>query len=126
MAADAVAQFKQQRRGKLGDRLGAVGRDVADVDALFACSGDVDDVVAGGQQTDEAHARTGGDDLAGKDRLVGEDDLGVADALDDEFGRGAVMHGQLPFAGEVVPAQVAGVQGCAVKYHDFHVCLHWG
>jgi hypothetical protein len=35
------------------------------------------------------------------------------------------MHGQLAFAGQGIPGQVAGVQGCAVEYYDFHACLHW-
>ena len=66
MASDAMAKFEEERGGELGDRLGAVGRDVADVDTFFTCSGYVDDVVAGSQQADEAHVRACSDDFPGQ------------------------------------------------------------
>mgnify|MGYP003315510059 CR=1 FL=1 len=83
--------------------------------------GEYDVVVAGGQLADELQIRAGVHDFAGDDALVGEDSLGVADALDNLIGGGAVVNGQLALCGDAVPAQIAGIDGISVQNDNFHV-----
>lgn len=121
--ADMVADLEQKRDRELADRRRAVGRDVADGDALFFCIRIVDDIVARGQHRDHFKVRAL---VYGplRDRgLVHDHDLRVSDALGDQGRfdvRRAVIDRDLAQRLEPVPAQITGVFRVAVQNNDFH------
>ena len=107
---------KDECKNELRNGVRAVSRNVHDINASVSCRLAVDVVVAGRELADEAQVRTGVHDLRGDGALAGQRDLGVADAGSDILGRGALVHGQIAQRGQIVPAQIAGVQGIPVQY----------
>ena len=81
--AGAVGELEKEREDGLGDVRRAVLRDVANRNPAGLRSGAVDDVVAGGKDTDQLELRQRRDRLGGDHGLVREEDLGGSSPNDD-------------------------------------------
>ena len=123
VAANVVAYFQQQRDGELAHGGGAVSGNVGDGNPPLPGRRRVHDVVTGGQDADEAEIRAGLQHGAADRRLVGEDHRRAGDPADDfrlvVQGGPVVDHkgSQFLYGG---PAQIAGVLGISIQYHNFH------
>ncbi len=124
MVADGVAQLEEQGEDVLGDRVGTVLRHVGHSDSQPGGGGDVDDVVAGREDGDEAQRFELGQGRAVEPGLVGEYDLRSARSFDDAIGRRTVVDGELAQYGETVPGIVARVEGVAVEDDDAGQVAH--
>ena len=104
----------------LGDGARGVAGDVADGDVSLAGGGDVDDVMAGGEDADISQLGQLVDDFPGEAGFVGQDDFGGGCAGDGFGGGRAVVDGAGAEGLQVGPAQVAGVVGMAIEKDDLH------
>ena len=123
VAAGLLGEFEEECEDVLGDRVGAVAGDVDDGDAAASGGGGVDDIEACGEDPDAAEIGEGVDDGGGEWRFVSEDDVGVAGAIEDEFGRRAVVDGEVAEGGDGLPVEIAWVEREAVEDND---AWHWG
>mmetsp|Transcript_43168 Transcript_43168/g.137268 ORF Transcript_43168/g.137268 Transcript_43168/m.137268 type:complete len:365 (-) Transcript_43168:8-1102(-) len=86
------AEVEQERDDQLSDRIAAVGRAVADRDALLLGGCEVDVVEAGASLLDQAHGRREArDDVARNRDLLGDDDLLALDTLQDLLRGGVAL-----------------------------------
>ena len=120
---DVMAGFQQQTDGELGHHLGAVGGDVAHGNAVLLRGGGVHHIVARGQDAEQLHIGAALEDHTTHGSLVGQHDLGIADAADDFFGVDGTpgVYGQAAQRLQGCPAQIAGVQGFAVENDNVHI-----
>ena len=134
VVADVVAHLQQQGDGVLSHAGGAVGGHVAHQHALLLGVVVVSHIVAGGQEGDQLHVGAPVDGLLGDGRLVGDDHLGVADALGNDGGLhigGAVIDRHVAQLLQLLPAQIAGILGVTIQNYDFHsntsfLKVRWG
>ena len=120
---DVVRVREDVGEDHLGDGGRAVGGDVAHGDAALARGVEVHGVHAGGEQADVAALGELGDHGGAQDGLVGDDDLGVAGAFDDEVRGRAVVERAVAQRLEFAPVHVAGVDAEGIENDDFHVVL---
>ena len=115
---DPFHQVKEVCEDKLCHGLGAVGGDVRHDDATLAGGGEIDHIVAGGENTDAAERRKPADRFAPDRGLIGEDDGRARRALDDQPGLGPVVDPALSQDPQRGPVQIAGVQRVAIEDDD--------
>ena len=120
VGAGAVGELQQQRHGVLRDGDAAVIRHICDGDAAPAHGLHIDVVVAGGEDADVAHARTGGEHLFCDLRFVDEDHLCIANATADVLLHARRIHAERAKGRQHLPVEIARVQRVAVKNHHLH------
>ena len=86
MVTNSVTHLQQQRKGKLRDSIGTVGRNVRYLDIQLFGTLDIDHVETRRQDTDVPNARHRAQDLSGQRSLVRVDNLCIADRFDDHAG----------------------------------------
>ena len=116
--AGAVGELEKEREHGLGDVRRAVLGNIADRNPAGLRSGDVDDVVAGGKDTDQLQPRQRRDRLGGDHGLVREEDVGGTSPNDDVARGRPLVDGELPEAFERLPGEVAGIGRVAVEDND--------
>ncbi len=121
MQRGAAAQFEQKGKGVLRHGLGPVVDHVHDRNAPLARLRHVNHVVARGHDPDAAQIGQGRQRLGIQAGLVGNEDFRAPAALQNGFGRRAVVDGHVAKGLQRGPRIVAGIQGIAVKDHNFHV-----
>ena len=123
MLRHMIADLQQQRNGELRHRVRAVARHIGHRHALLPGVVHVHQIISGGEDGDIPHVGAGVQHLPADGRLVGHDDLRIADVPGDlrrVVLRHAVIYGQLTQCPQRVPAQVAGVFHIGVQNNDLH------
>ena len=116
--AGAIGELEEEREHGLGDVWRAVLRDIADRNPARLRRRDIDDVVAGGEDTDQLESRQRRDRLGGEHRLVREHDFRIGSAGNDVARGRPVVDRELTEAMKRLPGEVAGVSRMAVEDND--------
>ena len=118
LLGDVAQVVEDEGEDELRDGLGAVVRDVGDVDVACLGGGDVDDVVARGEDGDEAEPGELGEGFGAEGALVGEEDVSGGGALEEQLGWGAGIDRELAKGFEGSPGEIARVEALAIEYGD--------
>ncbi len=98
----------------LGNRVGAIGRDVGDDDAMFFGSGGVYNVISGGKHTDVLQFGQCSHVFGSEHGFIGQQDFCTGSAFQYFSGSGTVVDATFTQSLQFVPAKVAGVGGIPV------------
>ena len=85
MVTDMVADFKEQRDGKLADGCGSVSWDIDNRNSFFSCIIVINDIVTSGKDCDQADVRAFINRCPGDRSFIGDKDLSIADPLCDQW-----------------------------------------
>ncbi len=109
----------------LRDGVGTVGGDVGHRDAALSRRVEVNYVHAGGEDPDVFEGGLNSEDRVDVEGgLVGQDRPCVTDPVENLLRRGTVMDLYVTERAQIVPGEVAWVEGVAVKYDDLHLNQH--
>ena len=114
-----MADFQQQRDGKLADRIRSVCWDISHHDTgLFTCLC-IHNIKSGGQHADIFQIPARGNCFPGDRRLVHDDYLGIPNPLRNFIFRSPVVYRHIPQRLKTFPAQIARVFRISVQYNNF-------
>ena len=120
MVGDPLRQVEDVGEDHLRHRGGAVGRDVGHRDVPLPRRFDVDDVEPGRLHADVLQVRQLPDHFPRQLHLVGHDDLSSPGPFHRLLVEGVVVDGELAEGLQALPAEIAGIEGVSVEYHNFH------
>src|ERR1039457_3374302 len=123
MVAGVVREFEEQGKGHLRNGSCSVGGHIGHRDASSAGGGEVHDIRAGGQHADILEPGQILYVTGSQIGLVGQKDVGVGSARRHFGRRGAIVNGAWPERLELIPIQVAGIQGESIQDDNLHDLL---
>src|SRR5438552_7904413 len=125
MVTDMLSQFEQDGKRGLGNRSGAVSRNMGHGNVSSAGGGKIDDIGSCRQDADVLKVGKMLQVLACKLGFVGQNHFGRSGALPDLGSSGAVINLARAQGLEVIPTQIARVQSIAIKDNDVHSRFEW-
>ena len=120
MFRNVVCDGKQHCKYMLCDRFGRIGWYIADSDAFFAGSLNINRIIAGSGDADQLQIRTGVHRFTGNRAFVDKNDLCITDTVDNPRLFGAVINNQCSKLFDSFPTQVAWVEGKSVQNQNLH------
>lgn len=120
MVTDAVGKFEEESEGGLGDRIGAVSRDVGNEDAALPGSGEIDHIDPRGGDADVFELWQGFEGGAVEEDFIGESGVGFVQAREHVPAGGAIVDDAFTERLEFLPGKITGIHGVTIEHDQFH------